>query len=138
MTTTCLTVFLASPILAADAPVPAAVHAPLNNISPGCHQAAWLPYWENEKYVRSSPAGVKVNLHNRPGQALLATIVNTGPKACQAELALDLKTLGQPEAVTAHNILTGKRLPLASGRLTISLGPLEYVILRLATKESSK
>jgi hypothetical protein len=83
MTTTCLTVFLASPILAADAPVPAAVHAPLNNISPGCHQAAWLPYRENEKYVRSSPAGVKVSLHNRLGKGLLATIVNTDPKACQ-------------------------------------------------------
>jgi hypothetical protein len=97
----------------------------------GCRQAAWLPYWENEKYVRSSPAGVKVSLHNRPGRGLLATIVNTGPQACEAEVAFDLKALGQPALVAAHNILTGKRLPRAAGRLAISLGPLDYAVLRL-------
>ena len=97
----------------------------------GCHQATWLPYWDNEKYLRSSPAGVKVSLHNRPGQGLLAAIVNTGPNACQAEVALDLQSLQQPAAATAHNILTGKRLALNSGRVAISLGPLQYVILRL-------
>ena len=97
----------------------------------GCHRAAWLPYWENEKYVRSSPAGVKVSLHNRPGQGLLATIANTGLQTCQAEVALDLEALRQPAAVAAHNIVTGKGLSLSSGRLSISLGPLEYAILRL-------
>jgi hypothetical protein len=61
----------------------------------------------------------------------LATIVNTGPQACEAEVAFDLKALGQPALVAAHNILTGKRLPRAAGRLAISLGPLDYAVLRL-------
>ena len=91
----------------------------------GCRQAAWLPYWENEKYVRSSPAGVKVMSAQpaRPGP--FGHNRQHEPADVPAEVALDLKALRQPAAVVAHNIVTGKRFALASGRMSIPLGPLE-------------
>jgi hypothetical protein len=94
----------------------------------GCHEATWIPYWENDKFVRCNLAGVKVSLHNRPGRGVLAVITNTGPKACQAEVTLDLAALRQPSAIAAHDVLTGRALTLSSGCLSIPLGPLEYVV----------
>ncbi len=97
----------------------------------GRHEAAWLPYWGNAQYVRTSPAGVKVSLYNRPGRGLIAVVVNAGDRPCDAEVALDLAALEQPTSLAAHDILTDASLPLAAGKLSVPVGPMEYRVVWL-------
>ncbi|MGQ9573903.1 MAG: glycoside hydrolase domain-containing protein [Thermoguttaceae bacterium] len=97
----------------------------------GRHQATWIPYWESGKVARASDPNMKVSLHNRPRQGLLAVIANTGPQPCQAAVSLDLQTLGQPPGLVARDILADKDLRLADGQILVSLAPLEHVVVWL-------
>jgi hypothetical protein len=97
----------------------------------GCKEARWIPYWESEKLLRAAPAGIKVSLHNRPGKGLLAAIFNSAREKCLAEVALDLSALQQPGALAAVDVLAGKPVALADGRLSVPLGPLEYSVVWL-------
>jgi hypothetical protein len=97
----------------------------------GRHQSAWLPYWAGAGCVQTRPATVKVSLYNRPGKGFLAVIVNTGNQPCQAEATFDLAALQQPGDLTAHDVLAGKPLPLAAGRVQLPLGPLEHAVVWL-------
>ena len=97
----------------------------------GRKEATWLPYWENNNYVRTNPPGVKVSLYNRPGQGLIAVIANTGPKKCRAEVTFDRKALGQKSKLSAVDVLTEKTMPLSGDRLEVSLDSLGFVMVRL-------
>ena len=85
-----------------------------------------------ERPIRLScgPEGVKASLYNRPGKGFVAVVANTGSEACQAEAAFDLAALRQPTKLAARDVLSGKELPLADGRLALPLEPLGFVILR--------
>ena len=100
----------------------------------GRHEAVWLPYWANARFVRTQPEGVKVSLYNRPGKGLMAVIVNMGGHACQAEASFDLAALQQPTDLTAHDVLTDKPLPFAAGRLQLPVGPLRHAVVWLKIK----
>jgi hypothetical protein len=95
----------------------------------GCHEAEWIPYWESDKVVRTGQPGVKVSLHNRPGKGLLAIVANTGPQAAQTQVTFDLATLKQPAAISARDVLAEKDIPFAAGKLAVSLGPLEHIVV---------
>jgi dienelactone hydrolase len=97
----------------------------------GRHEASWLPYWANDRFVRCQPAGVKVSLYNRPGKGLLAVIVNSSPQPCQAVAAFDLAALRQPAGLAACDVLADKAIALADGRVQLPLGPLEHVVVWL-------
>ncbi len=96
----------------------------------GRHQATWLPYWENDRYVGCGPEGVKTSIYNRPGKGFMAVVVNTGSKECRAEAAFDLAALKQPTKLVARDVLTGKELPLVEGRVSLPLGPLGFMFFR--------
>ncbi len=100
----------------------------------GRHEAAWLPYWANARFVRTSPAPVKVSLYNRPGRGLIAVVVNVGDRPCDAELALDLAALQQPASLAANDILTDASLPLAAGKLSVPVGPMEHRVVWLRAR----
>jgi hypothetical protein len=97
----------------------------------GRHEAAWLPYWDNARYVAGGPEGVKASLYNRPGKGFIAVIANTASKDCRAEMTFNLAALQQPTKLAARDVLTGKELPLAAGRLTLPLEPLGFVMFRV-------
>ena len=96
----------------------------------GRHEAAWLPYWENARFVVNRPGSVKASLYNRPGKGFVGVVANTTNGKCQAEVTLDLAALKQPTPLAVHDILTGKELPMAGGRLMLPLEPLGFVIFR--------
>lgn len=96
----------------------------------GRHEAAWLPYWSNASVAKSS-AGVKLSLYNRPGQGLIAVIVNVSDQPREAEAVFDLKALGQPSELTALDVFSGQTVPIRDGRATAALGPLEHAVFWL-------
>jgi hypothetical protein len=104
----------------------------------GRREAAWLPYWENGPHVRVGPARpetghneVKASLYNRPGKGFLAVVANTGGLPCRAEVVFELPALKQPANLAARDVLTGHELPLAEGRLAVSLEPLGFIMVRV-------
>jgi hypothetical protein len=97
----------------------------------GRKQAQWLPYWENAKYVQTTPADARVSLYNRPGKGLVAVVVNTGRQAANVELSFDLKALAQPGPLTAHNVMTDRPVELRAGRVKMQLAPLDFALLRV-------
>ncbi len=94
------------------------------------HAAAWLPYWDNAGYVASRQPRVKVSVYNRPGKGFVAVVANTGTESCQAEVSFDLSALKQPAALAAHDVLTGKPIAFADGRLAAPLESLGFVMFR--------
>ena len=96
----------------------------------GRHEATWLPYWENDRYVGCGSDSVKTSIYNRPGKGFMAVIVNTRSKECQAEATFDLAALKQPGKLVARDVLTGKELPLVEGRMSLPLGSLGFVFFR--------
>ena len=100
----------------------------------GRHEAAWLPYWGNAGFVRTSPSEVKVSLYNRPGQGLIAVVVNAGTFPAQAEVAFDLAALGQGSGLVAQDVLGGATLTLSEGRLRLPIGPLEHRVVWLKSR----
>jgi hypothetical protein len=100
----------------------------------GRHEATWLPYWGNERQVRTSPVGIKASLYNRPGQGLIAVIVNAGDRPCEAEVSFDLAALRQQPDLVAHDVLSEAPCSWAEGRLKLEIGPLEHRVVWLKVK----
>jgi hypothetical protein len=97
----------------------------------GRTEATWLPYWENERYVRSNQPSVKTSLYNRPGKGLIAVIANMGQEKQQAKATLDLAALQQASNLVAHDVFTAKKIPCAAGRLELTLESLQFVVVWL-------
>ena len=97
----------------------------------GRNRATWIPYWENKGFVRTNSPNVKASLYNRPGKGLIAVVANMGREACSAEVTFDFQALEQTTPLSAVNVMTETRLPLADGRLEVSLESLEHVIVWL-------
>ena len=72
----------------------------------GAEEAEWLPYWENQEVVRSSPKDVKVSLYLRRGKGVLLVAANIGPKDVIAQLGLT------PSRLKAVDALTQEPFPL--------------------------
>jgi hypothetical protein len=100
----------------------------------GRDKADWLPYWENGNVVRTSPPGVTVSIYNRPGRGTVAVVANLGLEPARGKVTLDLLKLGQLTGLTASNVLTGSPIPSDGGRFELPLGPMEFVVVRLAAE----
>jgi hypothetical protein len=97
----------------------------------GAAQAAWLPYWENERYVQTGSIAVKASLHNRPGRGLIVVVCNMGSAPCTAPVQLNLEELKQPANLAAVDVLTGRKIPVVAGKFEIALPALDYAMVRL-------
>jgi hypothetical protein len=100
----------------------------------GRDEGVWLPYWENQDQVRTSPAGVKASVYNRPGKAMIAVVANTGNEPCRAEATFNLADLKQPAELKARDIFTDAEVPIQSGRVEVPLDPLGSAVLWLEPK----
>lgn len=100
----------------------------------GRHEAQWLPYWSNAKFVSTTPETVKVSLYNRPGRGLVAVIVNAGRQPCDAYVKLDLAALGQPANMLARDVLHERYLTITNGAMEQPLAPLDNVVVWLTPK----
>ena len=97
----------------------------------GRKQATWLPYWENQQYVRTNSPDVKVSIYNRPGQGFVAVISNLGAGERTARVSFDLARLEQSGDLIAYDILHDEEIPVRGGRLTVPLKSLDYVVVWL-------
>ena len=97
----------------------------------GRQEAAWLPYWGNARFVRTSPAGVKVSLYNRPGRGLIAVVVNAGDRPCDAEVALDLAALEQRTSLKSSTIVVVGALPGDMGKAILDVFRTRVVAARI-------
>jgi len=97
----------------------------------GRKEATWLPYWENEEYVRTNSPDIKVSLYNRPGRGVMAVISNLGREEHVARVTLDLARLQQPRKLIAHDVLRQEDVPLQRGRLTVPLQSMGHTVIRL-------
>jgi hypothetical protein len=100
----------------------------------GRHESAWLPYWENERYVTAEPAAVKASIYNRPGKGCLVVLANMGRAACRAKVRLDVQALQQPAALHARDVLADRDVGLADGRLESELPAMDFQVLRLTPR----
>ena len=73
-----------------------------------------FPTGSNSSVVETSPKGVKVSLYNRPGQGLIAVIVNATDRPSGAEVTFNLAALQQQSSLAAHAYLR----PAAPSRST--------------------
>ena len=97
----------------------------------GAAQAEWLPYWENDRYVHTGATAIKASLYNRPGKGLIAVVCNVGREPCAARVQLNLEELQQPPQLAAHDVVTGREIPVTGGKLELSLQSLDYAMVRL-------
>ncbi|MEN6643035.1 MAG: glycoside hydrolase domain-containing protein [Armatimonadia bacterium] len=85
----------------------------------GKHEAIWLPYWENQRYVTTGSPDVKVSLYNRPGLGAIAIISNLGRTPRQPQVKLDLAALRLAQALVAQEVMTSRRVDIADGKLDL-------------------
>lgn len=85
----------------------------------GKSQASWLPYWGNQGYVTTASPEVKVSLYNRPGRGTIAIISNLGRVAVQPDVRLNLTALQVPKQASGHNVMTGRPVGVADGKLDL-------------------
>ncbi len=97
----------------------------------GRDEATWLPYWENEKYVRTNSPGVKVSIYSRPQQGMIAVVANMGAEKCLAEVTFDLRALQQAADLAVYDILAEKEIPFKAGRLEVPLESMGFVTVWL-------
>ncbi len=100
----------------------------------GRDEATWLPYWENEKYVRADPPTVKVSIYNRPRQGMIAVVANMGQEKCEAAVSFDLTALRQSPDLAARDVLTRAEIPFNSGRMEVALESMGSAIVWLRVK----
>mgnify|MGYP000558604281 CR=1 FL=1 len=89
-------------------------------------------YWEEPRLVASSEEQIKVSVYQRPGKALLVVCNVNGKKERQADLTIDAKSLGLPEAFSVSDIESETAVPLAQNKVTVKLPPYEvrYLIVQ--------
>ena len=88
----------------------------------GAPEAEWTPYWKNP--VAASPACVKASVYSK-GRESLIVVSNVSPEdAVTAEVALP------SGAVRATDALSGKEMPVNSGKVCVELAPFRFVLLR--------
>jgi len=84
----------------------------------GIEKAEFRPYWRGSGVV--APPEVLVSSYAKDGEVLLA-VMNTG-EAVQAELALDMQTLGLADLGSAVDVLREEEVGAAGNVLSVPLG----------------
>jgi len=89
----------------------------------GRHEATWLPYWDNGRYVTLGPdASIKSSLYWRPGKGVVAVVSNLGPKASNAEVRLNTAALKLVGDLQATDILSDDPVDISrDGRMSFPL-----------------
>jgi len=102
----------------------------------GVGQAEWHPYWKNAGLLTVEPAPVKASLYvrraegNRPARGLLvvSNLSAKDPATAQVQLNVDRSGL---RAAAAKDALSGERLAVEGGRLSVPLQPMRMRVVWL-------
>ena len=103
----------------------------------GVGQAEWHPYWKNADLLMVQPEPIKASLYlrraegDRPSRCLLVVSNLSAKERATAQLQLDLGRIGMRATATAKDALSGERLALAGGRLSVALPPMRMHLVWL-------
>jgi hypothetical protein len=93
----------------------------------GRHQAQWIPYWDNQKYVQTDGNDTKVSLYTRQDKGTIAVISNLGKERRTVQATLKLDALGLPGAVETKDVINECTVPIsAEGVLSFDLNALDF------------
>jgi hypothetical protein len=97
----------------------------------GRKSAKWLPYWENEAYVKVSDENVKCSIYSHGRKDAMIVVSNLGRYTANAEITLNLDALGLPAEIEAKDLISGQILSCKEGKLCLSLESLAFRMLWL-------
>ena len=98
----------------------------------GRKESEWLPYWNNEQYVKVSPQGAYVSLYRHPRNGVLAVVSNLGGKAAEIKVTLSLEGLGLGATIAqVKDAMTGKRLRPGDRGFKLRLSPYRFKLIRI-------
>ncbi len=99
----------------------------------GYRKARWVPYYRAEQLelARADSANVKTSLYLKRGRAAMLIVGNLNHAVATARIALDLKAMELPRAVTATNLLDGRPLAVSGGLVSVRLRPTSFVLVHV-------
>jgi hypothetical protein len=97
----------------------------------GRREATWLPYWQNQDYVRVNDASVKCSIYSRGALGAMLVVSVLGDRDQDVWLKLNLKALGLPSTLVAEDMLDGGQVPVKGGYLSFPLRAMQFRILHI-------
>ena len=99
------------------------------------NQARWLPYWENQDYVRTNAPQVKASLYSRGAKGLMIVVSNLGKDETEARVTIALDRLGLKAGATeAKDALTGGAVAVERDTLRVALRPMDWRLIHVAPR----
>ncbi len=95
----------------------------------GRRDATWLPYWANSEFVTVEPKQGKASLYRHPRNGVLVMVTNTGRKAAEVSVQLNLDALKNLQHATAVDGMTGREVQVSRGRFTQKLESLDWRLI---------
>jgi len=97
----------------------------------GRKQARFLPYWNNAGVVKTSAPEIKVSIWTRGAEGSMLVVSNLGKEERAVVVDLDLERLGLKPGARAIDALTGQPVSLKDGKLELTLGSLDWRMVRV-------
>jgi len=101
----------------------------------GRKQARWLPYWENEEYVKVNDDDVKCSLYSRGSAGVLIVVSNLGHEPVEARLWLNRETLKLPTELRGTDVIEESPVECQAGSIRLELQPLQFKLIRVDPAE---
>ncbi|HCR19788.1 MAG TPA: hypothetical protein DIU35_20115 [Candidatus Latescibacteria bacterium] len=92
----------------------------------GRKKSEWIPYWRNEKLVKSTSKGTYCSLYRHSKNGLLAMVSNLSGKEKQVKVAFNKRALGIKNDTKALDVLSEKDIGIQKGTIQIKLGHMEW------------
>ena len=99
----------------------------------GVDRADFLGYWRNADIAQTSSPTIRVSIYSRTEKGLLMVVSNLGSaNDPAASVQLDLKGLHlDGKAIEVTDALTGEKIPIEAGKITLALQKLRMRLLRV-------
>lgn len=97
----------------------------------GRKSAKWLPYWENDMYVKTNDENVKCSIYSRGKKGAMVVVSNLNRYAVNVEITLNIGALELPAEVEVTDVISGEIFTCHSGRLSFPLESLSFRMLWL-------
>ncbi len=96
----------------------------------GRHQAAWLPYWNNEDAVTTDSGGAKVSLYSRGSQGVVAVIANLAREPRVVQVRLNLENLQLSGELSAWDVISERDIGVtAEGVIQQRLNSMDFRVI---------
>ncbi len=95
----------------------------------GRKQAQFKPYWNNSDLAKVTGSRCYTSLYVRPGKGVMCVVSNLDKDPRHVKVNLNLKKMGLTPNVTATNAITGDKITIKNGVITISLNTFDYQLI---------